>query len=80
MSEIDPEILTPNSICLAVYPQSGVWHEATVLQKLSEAESEQFAATDMRSNQIRFRVKFNQFEHTQVVPLDFIRLTAHLIE
>ena len=46
---------------------------------MSQQEAETFAGTDMRGNQVRFRVKFLAFDHKQVVPLDYIRLTPELI-
>lgn len=65
--------------CLSVYPSSGMWYDCTIEKRLSADEAESFAATDMRGNQVRFRVKFTQFDHRQVVPLDYIRVTPDQI-
>jgi hypothetical protein len=48
LSDVDPGLLQNGSCCLAVYPATGMWYECVVESKLNEAESEQFASTDMR--------------------------------
>ena len=75
LQTVDPEMLKASTTCLAVYPATGMWYECCIESKLSVEESESFAATDMRNNQIRYRVKYTQFDDKKMVPLDYIRLT-----
>lgn len=64
---------------MAVYPSTGMWYECSIEKRLSLDEAEKFASTDMRSAQVRYRVKFIPFDHSQVVPLDYIRIRQDMI-
>ena len=58
-----------------MYPSDGMWYEAVVERRLTEEEAEQFAATDLRSSQTRFVVRYKSFGQKMTVPLDYVRFT-----
>lgn len=62
-------------MCNAVYPSDGMWYEAVIERKLTDEEAEQFAATDLRSSQLRFVVRYKSFGQKMTVPMDYLRLT-----
>ncbi len=62
-------------MCNAVYPSDGMWYEAVIERRLSDEEAEQFAATDLRSSQVRFVVRYKNFGQKMTVPMDYIRVT-----
>ena len=71
---VEADELFEGALCSAVFPSDGMWYEAVVERRLSEEEAEQFAATDLRSTQIRFVVRYKDFGQKMTVPLDYIRL------
>ena len=76
---VNEDLLWDGASCLAVYPASGMWYDCLIEKRLKADEAEAFAGTDMRGNQVRFRVRFTAFDHKQVVPLDYIRITPDQI-
>ena len=52
-----------------------MWYEAIIERKLSDEEAEAFAATDLRSSQLRFVVRYKSFGQKMTVPMDYIRVT-----
>ena len=52
-----------------------MWYEAVVERKLADEEAESFAATDLRSSQLRFVVRYKSFGQKMTVPMDYIRVT-----
>ena len=75
LAENDPDSLVEGALCNAVYPSDGMWYEAVVERRLSDEEAEQFAATDLRSSQLRFVVRYKNFGQKMTVPMDYIRVT-----
>lgn len=75
LAENDPEKLFDGAICNAAYPSDGMWYEAVIERKLSDEEAETFAASDLRSAQLRFVVRYKSFGQKMTVPLDYIRVT-----
>ena len=61
LAENDPEELTDGANCNAVYPSDGMWYEAVIERRLSDEEAETFAATDLRSSQLRYVVRYKSF-------------------
>lgn len=58
LETISEDLLYNKASCMAVYPSTGMWYECEIEKRLTAEESEKFASTDMRSTQIRFRVRF----------------------
>ena len=52
-----------------------MWYEAIIERKPTDEESEAFAATDLRSSQQRFVVRYKSFGQKMTVPIDYIRVT-----
>ena len=75
LAENDPEELMDGATCSAVYPSDGMWYEAVIERKLADEEAESFAATDLRSSQLRFVVRYKSFGQKMTVPMDYIRVT-----
>ena len=61
LAENDPEEFTDGATCSAVYPSDGMWYEAVIERRLADEEAESFAATDLRSSQLRFVVRYKSF-------------------
>ena len=58
---LEADDIFEGAACSAVHPSNGMWYVASVERKLNEDEAEQFAANDLRSNQIRFVVRYTTF-------------------